>query len=345
MNRRRSRGRKNPLEDLKVEHLSGIIVLVFVVAVILWGALSSFFTVEADEVAVVLRFGRDTGELAQPGLNWKIPFGIDKPLVVRVDRVHTLEFGFETVAIPKRGRTQYRSGGQNARMVLTGDQNVVAVEWIIQYKIKNPANYLFNLKDPVDTIRDVSESTMRLVVGDSSATEVLTERRAQIAQDAETKLQQVLDTYESGIEIVTVELQNVSPPTAAVEDSFNEVNTAQQEKARTENEARREYHQAIPKAEGEALKVVQEAEGFRLKRVNEAKGDVALFTKLLAEYQTSREVTRQRLYLETLEVVLPQLTQIYVIDDANTGPLQVLDLKALGGRAAPRPRGDKGGEQ
>ena len=289
-----------------------------------WGGLTSFYTVEANEVGVLQRFGDYVAPPVDPGLHWKIPFGVDHVETVKVDYVEKAEFGFRTVG-SRGGRSEYKPVPDESLM-LTGDQNVVSVEWIVQYKIKDPAHWLFNIKSPRDTIRDVSESTMRLVVGDSSATEVLTARRKEISLEVKTKLQDVLDGYESGVAILAVELQNVIPPTAKVQDAFNEVNRARQEKETTVNRARRDYQKAIPEAEGEARRIVQEAEGFKLKRVNEAQGDVALFTKLLAEYQGSEEVTRQRLYLEAMEEVLPHLTHIYILDEEKGGPLQMLDL-------------------
>ncbi len=311
------------------------ITLAVVVAIlVLWLVFSSFYTVEADEVGVVQRFGKYIGPPAPPGLHFKLPFGIDRVQTVKMKRVETLEFGFQTAKVPTRGRTQY-GGGSGELLMLTGDQNVVSVEWIVQYKIKDPADYRFKIKDPVDTIRDVSESTMRLVVGDSSATEVLTARREEIAYEVQERLQNVLDQYESGIDIQTVKLQNVIPPTAAVQDSFNEVNRARQEKEKTINMANRDYMKAIPEAEGEARKVIQEAEGFKLKRVNEAQGDVAKFKKILEEYQSSKEVMRKRLYLEAVLEVLPKLTQIFVIDEESGGPLQVLNLKEMMGATTP----------
>jgi membrane protease subunit HflK len=212
---------------------------------------------------------------------------------------------------------------------------VVNVEWIVQYKIRDPEDWLFRIKEPTETIRDVSEATMRLVVGDSSATETLTARRREIADEVQKKLQEILDRYKAGISIQTVALQDAMPP-REVQDSFNEVNRARQEMETTINMANKSYSKAIPEAEGEALKLIQEAEGYKLKRVNEARGDVSKFEKLLTEYQSSKQVTRRRLYLEAIEAVLPKLKHIYVLDEKRGGPLQLLDLKeALGGEARP----------
>lgn len=331
--RRQFRGQ---IEKLPFRQIVIVAILVVGGIFAVWLSFSTFYTVDADEEGVVMRLGRYLDPPAGPGLHLKLPFGMDTVETVKVKRIETLAFGFRTTGVGTDGRTRYRTVPEESLM-LTGDQNVVNVEWIVQYRIGNPAKWLFSIKDPVGTLRDVSESTMRLVVGDSSATEVLTERRREIASQVKQRLQDTLNTYESGIDVVTVELQDVIPPTKNVQDAFNEVNRARQEKETRINEANREYLKAIPEAEGQARKVVQEAEGFKVKRVNEAQGDVAKFEKLLAEYQESKEITRRRLYLEAMEEVLPRLTRIYVVDSKQEGPLQVLDLKdALGGVRASR---------
>jgi membrane protease subunit HflK len=305
------------------------------VVLLLWGLLSSYYTVEANEVGIVRRFGRYTGSPEPPGLHFKLPF-IDQVDNVPVNFVKTLEFGFRTAEVPDRGRTRYEAAadGDDTRLMLTGDQNVVSVEWIVQYRINDPAQYLFRIKGPEDTINDVSEAAMRLVVGDSSATEVLTERRAEIAGEVKDRLQATLDAYEAGIDVVAVQLQDIKPPEKVVA-SFNEVNRAQQDQEKAYNEANKEYNSAIPQAQGEALRILEEAQGFRVKRVNEAKGDVAKFEKLLAAYRDSKEVTRQRLYFEAIESVLPRLTRIYVVDGETRAPLPILDLEEAAGAARP----------
>lgn len=305
-----------------------VAVIVLVVVLVLWAALSSYYVVDTDEVGVLQRFGAYVDPPLQSGLHVKLPFGIDRVDPVKVDRVQTLTFGFRTAG---SGRALGHTGQFAAEsLMLTGDQNVVDVEWIVQYKVKNAPNWLFRIKNPVETIRDVSEAATRLVVGDSSATEVLTARRRQIAGDVKRKMQEVLDRYESGIDIHAVELQNIVPPTQAVQDSYNEVNRARQEKDTTINQAKKEYEKAIPEAEGQKQKIIQEAEGYKIKRVNEARGDVAKFVKLLEEYQNSKEVTRQRLYLEAIEEVLPRLTRVFVLDEKRGAPLQLLDLDTAG---------------
>ena len=304
---------------------NGAIAVVLLVAV--GGSLvTTVYEVGTEEVGIVKRFGAFVPPPQPPGLHFKLPFFIDRVHLVKVDRVQTLAFGFRTTGVSAEGRTQYREVPSESLM-LTGDQNVVDVEWVVQYKIGDPAAWLFRIKAPESTIRDVSEATMRLVVGDSSATEVLTARRREIQENVKARLQKTLDSYGAGVHVAAVELQNVVPPTKAVEDAFNEVNRAQQEKQRTILEANKAYQKAIPEAQGEARRVVQEAEGYRLKRVNEAHGDVAKFRKLLEEYERSKAVTRSRLYLEAFEEVLPNLTHIYVLDQDQEAPLKVLDLK------------------
>lgn len=330
---------QNPLSGLTARQLQGAIVAVVVIVVGGWAALTCAYTIAVDEVGVVLRFGRYTGTPAPPGLHFKLPFGIDRVVPVAVQRVHKAEFGTLASGGRRGGRD---SGRADPALMLTGDLNVVRVDWVVQYKIKNAADYIFNLESPEESLRDLAESTMRLVLGDASATEALTARRREISRDAKERLQEKLDEYRSGIEVRSIELQNLVPPTQAVKDSFNGVNTARQEKETRINVARRAFQKAIPAAQGKARQAIAEAEGYKLKRVNEAEGDVANFLALLAEYETSKEVTRQRLYLEAVEEVLPKLTQIYVVDEAQHGLLQVLDLKASASasqRVAPPGRG------
>lgn len=301
----------------------GIVVGVGAILVLI-AATTSVYTVAADEEGVVLRFGRHTGANAMSGLNWKIPFGIDDVNLVNVQRVFTEEFTAGTLS---------RSGGRGSRgsrsaelLMFTGDQNIASVEWIVQYQIVDAADYLFKVNNVEETIRDVCEASMGLVVGDSSVTEVLTARRREIALKVKERMQKVLDQYGCGVMIITIELQDVTPP-AAVKESFNEVNQARQEKETTINVAQASYLKAIPTVEGEAQKLLQEAEGYKVKRINEARGDVAKFEQLLEEYSGAKEVTRIRLYLEAMATVLPRLNRVYVLDDAQGGPLQILDLK------------------
>jgi membrane protease subunit HflK len=209
--------------------------------------------------------------------------------------------------------------------MLTGDLNIAEVEWVAQYKIKDAKDWLFHVQDPEETIRDTGEAVMRAVIGDHTVTELLTRQREQIATQVEDELQVLLDRYGTGVQIVTVKLQNAVPP-GPVQAAFNEVNAAQQERSQLENEAQREYNKAIAQARGEALREVSEAEGYAVDRVNRAEGDVARFKELIGVYQESPEVTRRRLYLETIEKVLPGVDRVIVV--ADDGVMKWLPLGA-----------------
>lgn len=297
--------------------------------VLLIGIWTSFHTVAPEEEAVVLRFGAYV-ESQPPGLHFKLPFGIDRAIAVPVTEVRKIEFGYRTAEAGRRTIYRDAQGGSEESLMLTGDLNIAEVEWVAQYKIKDAKDWLFKLADPEETIRDIGEAVMRTVIGDHTVTEVLTRQREQIAQQVERQLQQLLDDYQAGVQIVTVKLQNAVPP-RPVQAAFNEVNAAQQERSQLENEAQREYNKAIAQARGEALREVSEAEGYAVDRVNRAKGDVARFVELLEVYGQSPGVTRRRLYLETVEKVLPKVQRVIVADDEG-----VLKLLPLEGR-----RGDR----
>ena len=298
------------------------IINILIILVIVVGILSGFYVVQAENVGVILRFGKYT-KTTEPGLHIKIPI-IDKVYQVAVERQLKEEFGFRTL---KAGVTSQYSRGNydNESVMLTGDLNVAVVEWIIQYRIDDPYKYLFKVRNSQQTLRDMSEATMREVVGDRTLNEVLTVGRQEISQTVEAKLQSLCEQYENGIRIKQVVLQNVDPPDA-VKASFNEVNQAQQDKEKLINQARSEYNRVIPKAKGEAEQTIQEAEGYASERVNGAKGDVARFVAVLKEYEKAPEITRQRIYLETMNTVLPKLEQKTVIDENVSGVLPLLNL-------------------
>ena len=288
---------------------------------------SSYYTVQPDERAVVLRFGRLIAT-SDPGLHFKLPFGIDQALTVPVTQVRKIEFGYGTASAGVR--TQYRPTTEDdeaVSLMLTGDLNIVDLSWVVQYQIDDVERYLFGMYSPDRAVKDLGESAMRAVVGDHTIDEVLRNRET-IASLMQTELQQGLNDYECGIKIVTVQLQDVTPP-EQVEASFNEVNKAEQERSKLENEAMQEYNRVIPLARGEAKKRVAEAEGYELDRVNRAKGEVAQFTELLAAYKESPEVTRKRLYLEAIEDVLPNVRRIVVAE--GDGVLKLLPLERDGG--------------
>ena len=298
-----------------------LIVIGIVFAIIL--GYTAFYTIAPGHQGVILRFGKYYG-LVLPGLHFKIPFGVDTVFKVHTEQVDTESFGF-TIVRPGI-RTQYQKSAVTEResLMLTGDLNVIDVEWIVQFRREDPRKYLFNVRDPIMAIRDISESVNRRIVGNRSFDYVL-QNREEVNKMAQEELQKILDEYESGIRIVNVRLQNVVPPDP-VKGAFNEVNEAQQEKERLINQAQETYNKEIPKAKGEAERTINGARGFALERVNRAKGDVARFSAVLTEYQTTREVTKQRLYLEAYQTILPNAKQIYIIDSEQKGLLPLLQL-------------------
>ena len=267
------------------------IVILLLIGMGLW---TSYYTVPSDSVAVVQRFGQYLKEV-QPGLHFKLPLGIDLASIVPVKRQLKQEFGFSTPGASDPYQSP-REGHKETEMV-TGDLNAALVEWVVQYRISEPVKYLFEVREPSATLRYVSESVMREVVGDRTVDEVITIGRQEIEVEALTKMQALTTKYAMGISIDQVQLKNINPP-APVQSSFNEVNQAQQEKEKLINEARRDYNKVIPLAEGEKDQRIREADGYRLKRINEAEGDVARFTALLTEYSKAPEVTRRRIYDE-----------------------------------------------
>jgi len=284
---------------------------------------SSFYQIGPDEEGVILRFGKYV-RTTESGLHGKIPFGVESVKKVKVKFIFKEEFGFRTL---KAGvRTIYSSQRfDNESLMLTGDLNVAVVEWIVRYRIKNAKDFLFNVRNPEKTLRDISEAVMREVVGDRSVSEVLTVGRTEIAQNVQLQIQKIMDTYNSGIKIVTVKLQDVNPPDP-VKPAFNEVNEAKQEKERMINQAWEAYNKAIPQAKGEAEKTIRNAEGYALNRVNRAKGDANNFIQVWRAYSQAKDVTRRRLYLETLQDVLPKINNKYIIDPEIKGILQTLSL-------------------
>ncbi len=300
-------------------------VLIVIVSIIILACLAtSFYTVDADEIAVVLMFGKSVRQ-AEPGLHFKLPLGIEQAINIPVRKVFKEEFGFRTLRAGVR--TQYDTRDfSDESLLLTGDLSIADVEWVVQYKIKDPKNFLFSVRNPQQTLRDLSESVMSRVVGDRTVTEVLTVGRIEIAAEVEQHLQQLLDLYQTGLDVATVTLQDVNPP-ETVKTAFNAVNEAKQEKERLINEAWRDYNQSVPKAKGLAAQQISEAQGYALKRVNEAQGDADRFKAIRSEYQKAKEVTRRRLYLEAMQQILPQVKEIYVIDNQTNSPIPFLQLK------------------
>ena len=300
------------------------IVLVILGVIVLGCLATSFYTVEADEIAVVLMFGKSVRQ-AEPGLHFKLPLGIERAISVPVRKVFKEEFGFRTLRAGVRTQYDTRDYADES-LLLTGDLSIADVEWVVQYKIKDPKMFLFSVRNPQRALRDLSESVMSRIVGDRTVTEVLTIGRIEIAAEVEAHLQQLLDLYQTGLDVATVTLQDVNPP-EAVKSAFNAVNEAKQEKERLINEAWRDYNQSVPKATGLAAQRISEAQGYALKRVNEAQGDADRFTAIRTEYQKAKTVTRRRLYLEAMQEVLPQVKEIYVIDGKANAPIPILNLK------------------
>jgi membrane protease subunit HflK len=286
------------------------------------GAWTAYYTVPSDSVAVVQRFGKYLKDV-QPGLHFKLPLGIDAATIVPVKRQLKQEFGFTTPGAGDPYQSP-RDGKRETEMV-TGDLNAALVEWVVQYRISDPVKYLFEVREPSETLRYVSESVMREVVGDRTVDEVITIGRQEIETEALAKMQELSTKYAMGISIDQVQLKNINPP-QPVQESFNEVNQAQQEKEKLINEARRDYNKVIPLAEGEKDQRIREADGYRLKRINEAEGDAARFSALLAEYRKAPEVTRRRIYIETLQDVLPGIRSKIIIDEQTRSILPLLNL-------------------
>jgi len=304
--------------------------IILVVIILIFLGSSCFYTVAVDEVGVVQRFGKYV-RTTPPGLNFKLPRGIEKVTKVKVKYVFKEEFGFRTLQAGVR--TRYAADGtyENEALMLTGDLNVALVPWIVQYRIKNPFNYLFKVNNVRSTFRDLAEASMRLIVGDSSINEVIS-KREELAIKDKALLQKFLDEAETGIQVVTVEMKRTNVP-EPVQPSFNEVNQAVQEKERLIYQAREAYNKVIPAARGNAEKTIKAAEGYALDRVNRAQGDAARFLDLYEAYAKAEDVTRRRLYLEAMENILPKLGDKYVVDADQKNLLPLLTLgKAEGGK-------------
>lgn len=309
----------------KMPKVAGAWIAAVIVAFI-W-ALTGVYTVGVDEVGVVQRFGKYV-RLAQPGLHFKLPKGIEKATKVKVRLVYKEEFGLRTLRAGVRTEYAPQQGYLGESLMLTGDLNVGVVPWIVQYRISDPYNYLFKVRDVRGTLRDLSEAVMRQVVGDRSINEVISKRQ-EIADEAKITLQDVLNDAETGIRLVTIEMKTTTVP-ERVQASFNEVNQAIQEKERMIYQAKEAYNKSIPTAKGEAEKTIKTAEGYYLSRVNRAKGDAARFISLWKAYAKSKDVTRRRLYLEALHEVLPKLGSKYIVDSEQKGILPLLNLGQRG---------------
>ena len=291
--------------------------------VILFLAFQSWYTVQPEETAVIQRFGRVV-RTASPGLHFKIPFGVETARLIPTARVLKEEFGFRTQAAGRR--TQFRRGDFSSEsLMLTGDLNVIDVQWIVQYRIADPTRYLFELREPRDAFRDIAEAIMRRVVGNRLGSDVLTVGRVGVASEVKEEMQKILSNYKTGIKLVTVELQDVTPPDP-VKPAFNEVNEARQDLERMVNQAQEQANKVIPKARGEAKQTVSEAQGYATERINRAQGEATRFRAVLKEYQRAPEVTRRRLYLEAMSEILPKAKGLYIVDSEQKALVPWLSL-------------------
>ena len=312
------------LKQVKNIKLPGGSVLIGIAALLAIIAFSAVFTIDSGAVGVVQQFGR-FDRMAQPGLNFKLPFGIETVRKVPLEKVIREEFGLAPSESDLSRKEIVDSDTATTALMLTGDLNVAVVPWIVQYRINEPYNYLFKVGDPRALLRDLSEAAMRLVVGDRSINEVITER-AEIANETEKLLQIELDKAETGILVVNVEMKRTNVP-EPVQHSFNEVNQAVQDKEKFIYEAKEDYNKAIPAARGEAERTIRTAEGYALDRINRAKGDAARFQSLYTEYSKAKDITKRRLYLEAIKDLLPKLGSKYIVDADQRNLLPLLNIQ------------------
>jgi membrane protease subunit HflK len=288
--------------------------------------LSSFYVVDARERGILLRFGKYVGHESTPGLHLKLPFGIDRVFNVQTEVPHKLEFGFRTEEAGVRSVFSTQDFPEESVM-LTGDLNIVDLEWSIQYRILEPNKWLFNIVDGQRTIRDISQSVFNRLVGDRAILDVMGDERPVIQLLAQDEMNALFDNYDIGVRVVAVQLQDVVPPRGAVQNAFEDVNKAIQDRNRLINEGKEAYNQAIPRARGDADRLIAEAQGYRAERLNRASGDVARYLQLYEEYEKSPEVTRTRLYYEMFEEVFKDDEGTDLIDKNLTN---FIPLKQLG---------------
>lgn len=296
------------------------ILLVIVLIILSW---TSFFQVEPEEVGVITRFGKYVREV-EPGLNFKLPI-VERVYIVPVERQQKEEFGFRTVSAGVQSEFT-KSGTSDESLMLTGDLNLADVEWVVQYRIDDPYSYLFKVRNPINSLRDISEAAMRQIVGDRTVNEVLTVGRTEISNKVLDEIQKICIEYSLGIKIEQVVLQDVNPPDP-VKDAFNAVNEAQQEKETLINQAKSEYNKVIPRASGQADETIQKAEGYATERVNNAVGEASRFNALYLEYVKAPEVTKKRIYLETMESAIPKLGNKIITDKNGNNVLPLLQMQ------------------
>lgn len=311
-----------PPEIQRLRKYVNLIIAGFIGVILLF---TTIYTVGPEEVGVIVRFGKYERTVT-PGLNFKIPFWVEKVYKIPVERQLKQEFGFRTTSIGER--TQYSKGNfGDESLMLTGDLNLADVEWVVQYRISDPYKYLFKVRNAEKTLRDMSESVVRMVVGDRTVNEVLTVGRMEIALSVEQALQELCNEYENGIKIDQVVLQDVNPP-EPVKQSFNAVNEAQQQRETLINQGQSEYNRVIPRARGEAQQILQQAEAYSLTRVNLARGEAQRFNALYTEYAKAPEVTKQRIYLETMAEIMPRIKDKVIVDEKGANLLPLLNLNS-----------------
>ena len=314
-------------QEIQIPEFNFKLMPVVLAALAIW-LLTGTYMVGPDEVGVVRTFGEHT-RVAQSGLNWHFPVPIETVNTPKVTEVKRVEIGFRTL---RNG--QYRTVEKESLM-LTGDENIVDAEMIVQYKIKDPVAYLFNIVEPELTVREAAEASLRTVVGRNKIDETLTTGKFTIQEETKFQLQSILDLYESGIHVVAVQLQDVSPPKEVI-GAFKDVASAKEDKNRMVNQAEGYRNDLIPKARGEAEAMIRAAEGFRESRIKRAEGDAAKFTTILQEYRKAKSITEKRLYLETMERVLPGIEKIIIPDKDSGNILNLLNLN---------PGTEKGGQK
>jgi membrane protease subunit HflK len=297
------------------------IAAVILAVLILRGIFACFYTIKPNEQGIILRFGK-YARTAEPGLNFKIPYMEDMKRV-DVKTIRKEEFGFRT-RMPDENTVFDKRGYDRESLMLTGDKNVIEVAWIVQYTVSKPDDFLFQVRNVQQAVRDNSETVVRRIVGNMDFDYVLG-NRTKLASMAKQKLQEDLDKLKSGVLIVTLQLLDITP-TDEVKPAFNEVNEADQDMKRLVNEAEEQQNRVIPKARGSAKQMIEEAHGYAAQRINDAKGETARFTAIAAEYAKAKEVTRQRMYLETMQKILPEVSHLYVMDSSGQPVLPFLNL-------------------
>lgn len=324
--------RKNPPEvDQAIQKTMDLVKMlklpVILLALVVFGAFGSYYTVEPDEEAVVIRLGKHLGNTG-PGLHFKIPFGIDDVIKVKTKIVHQSEFGFRTKNTQARVTTYSTRNFEIESLMLTGDLNVAEVQWVVQFQISDPFKFIFHTSEPMSNIRDVSESIMRRVVGDKLVTEVLTTGRVEIANQGRVLMQEVLDKYDMGVSVKSIKLQDVNPP-KVVQPSFNDVNAAKQEQEKMINQAEEAYNRIIPEAKGKANKLVSEAEGYANAVVNQAHGDAEHFQSIAKEFRKAPKITKKRIYIDTMEEIFSKAEDFTIVDKKIKGVLPVFSNQSL----------------